>query len=184
MFRYRPPEYQAFAQPIAGSSEFSVEPLPPRASRWPRIAAFIAAVAWVVANVAVWVIGLIADPGHTGNRFAVARAQVRTFGDAIERYRLRMDGLSPNASPLPATLQELIDGPPGFQGEWSNLLASDQLPRDPWGRPYQYVVINQSEGAYIVRSLGADGRVGGRLPQDADICYPPAPPAGDGPPRR
>lgn len=43
-----------------------------------------------------------------------------------------------------------------------------KLPKDPWGNPYQYEVINDE---VVVRCLGKDGVVGGEG-ENADIIYP------------
>ena len=50
---------------------------------------------------------------------------------------------------------------PADQTEWLGpYLARDQIPNDPWGRPYQYSVDARS-GAFTIVSFGSDGQRGG-----------------------
>ncbi|MGE0431538.1 MAG: type II secretion system protein GspG [Planctomycetota bacterium] len=128
--------------------------------------------------VVILIVGLLAGVvlmnagGATDDaKVGVARAQVRTFGDAIERYRLRVDGMGLEST-LPRELTDLIKGPADFQGRWSNLLGADQIPKDPWGRDYEYKVTDEEAGTFEVRCLGKDGRPGGAPPYDKDIIYP------------
>lgn len=46
---------------------------------------------------------------------------------------------------------------PNWKGPY---LQSRSVPKDPWGRPYQYVQPGQ-HGEFDVYSLGADGKPGG-----------------------
>ena len=128
--------------------------------------------------VVILIVGLLAGVvlmnagGATDDaKVGVAKAQVSTFGQAVERYRLRVDG-SGVESTLPRALEDLIKGPADWQGRWSNLLGSDSIPKDPWGREYTYKITDEEIGEFEVRCLGKDGRPGGMPPYDKDIVYP------------
>ena len=82
---------------------------------------------------------------------AVARAEVRLIGHAVESYMM-------NNMRLPADLASLA----GAEAPYL-----DQVPAaDPWGRPYELIEFEGLE--FEVRSLGADGVEGGEG-EDADL---------------
>ena len=60
---------------------------------------------------------------------------------AVKLYRLKHGR-------LPASLEAIADG-----------FEYGEIPEDPWGNPYHYVV--KAEGAFDIVSLGADGKPGG-----------------------
>ena len=103
---------------------------------------------------------------HEAARVGEARSEVRALFDAVEMYKLRTGGY------LPESLQELIDGPPDYEGYWQNLLQSDTVPLDPWDHPYVYEITDADWGEYRILSYGADGAPGGEG-FDADITWPP-----------
>ena len=126
--------------------------------------------------VVILIIGILAGIVVVNTQFAgdearrsAAEMQVRTLGDAVDQYWVRMTRLGRERA-LPRTLDELITGPDDWAGTWSGPLRTDHIPDDPWGRPYVYTV-DDTTGRFEVRSLGADGRRGGSA-YDADIVYP------------
>jgi len=96
-----------------------------------------------------------------------ARANVAALTQSLERYRLSMYSYpSENQG-----LQALIELPDGLDNPalYPQGGFIQQLPNDPWGRPYQYVFpAERSRAAYDVFSLGADGQPGGE-DENADI---------------
>ena len=101
---------------------------------------------------------------------ATARADVMMLGQAVERFRLRMDSAGMESS-LPATLQELVTGPADWEGEWHSLLSDLDVPLDPWGNEYHYAILDEEAGEFVVICYGRDGMPGGEG-SAADIRYP------------
>ncbi|HUD43131.1 MAG TPA: type II secretion system major pseudopilin GspG [Dokdonella sp.] len=94
-------------------------------------------------------------PGEA--RITRARQDIQGIVTALNLYKL--DNFAyPSAS---QGLQALVTRPsgqpeaPNWKGPYLN-----QMPKDPWGRPYQYQMPGQ-RGAVDVYSFGADGRAGG-----------------------
>ncbi len=91
-------------------------------------------------------------------RLVKARNDIRALQTQLNLYRL-------DNFVYPSTdqgLEALVQRPSG-QPEAPNWRSGgylDRLPRDPWGRPYQYLHPGQ-HGEFDVYSLGADGRPGG-----------------------
>ena len=95
-------------------------------------------------------------------RVDAAQAQIKNIESALElffidnlRYPTSEEGLSVLATPS-AELQSNWNGP--------YLKRADSL-QDPWGRTYQYELV---DGAVRISSLGRDGKKGGES-EDADI---------------
>ena len=83
-------------------------------------------------------------------RMRLPQLQVEQIGWAVEQYRT-------DTGTYPPTLERLLDeGPPGL----GPYLRKDMLV-DPWGRPLFYRVEKDGR-AFVVFSLGRDGRLGGR----------------------
>lgn len=117
----------------------------------------------------VVILGLIAGALTLSFRGQIGRAKrelaktgIGVVVSAIETYAIEQGGVPP----MQEGLSTLTQAPPG-RGE--PYLKPDKL-LDPWRRPYQYIEPAPSGGAYLVLSLGADGRVGG-VPgsEDEDI---------------
>ncbi len=94
-------------------------------------------------------------PGEA--RVVRAKQDIAGIVTALNMYKL--DNFN-----FPATAQGLdaLVAKPSGQPEaaaWKGPYL-DRLPKDPWGRPYQYERPGQ-HGEFDVYSLGADGRVGG-----------------------
>jgi general secretion pathway protein G len=91
-------------------------------------------------------------------RLVKARNDIRALQTQLNLYRL-------DNFVYPSTDQglEALVQPPSGQPEAPNWRSGgylDRLPRDPWGRTYQYLHPGQ-HGEFDVYSLGADGRPGG-----------------------
>lgn len=106
--------------------------------------------------IVVAIIGLIASlivPNIVGryekSKEEIAKAQIEMLSSAIEAFKLDM-GRYPNS------LDELINGnDPNWRGPY---LAKRQIPKDPWGRDYQYKYPGEHE-RYDLYSLGPDGQL-------------------------
>ncbi|ARL38873.1 type II secretion system major pseudopilin GspG [Burkholderia pseudomallei] len=91
-------------------------------------------------------------------------AQMKTLGDALTQFRLDT-GRYPSAE---EGLDALVVEPQGADG-WSGPYLAKAVPKDAWGRAYQWNVPGRDAEAEIV-SLGRDGRQGGSG-VDADLVY-------------
>jgi general secretion pathway protein G len=99
-------------------------------------------------------------------RSVTARSQIETFSLALDayfldcgRYPSQEQGLAslwekPNTEPVPA--------------RWNGPYINKGVPPDPWENEYEYTVPGPNNLPFGIRSLGADGRVGGEG-EDADI---------------
>jgi general secretion pathway protein G len=121
--------------------------------------------------VVIVIIGLLATvvlinvlPSQDKAMVTKARADIATLDQAMEMYRLDNitypsggDGLNALVS-QPANAQAGRYRPGGY---------IKNLPKDPWGRPYQLAVPGKT-GPFDIYSLGADGAPGGS-DENADI---------------
>ncbi|MEE8349943.1 MAG: type II secretion system major pseudopilin GspG [Acidobacteriota bacterium] len=92
----------------------------------------------------------------------VAKLQIEELGNALALYRFDV-GRYPNSS---QGLQALVEDS-GIQNWSGPYLAKNTVPKDTWGRDYQYRYPGD-RGDYDLWSLGADGEEGGEG-DDADI---------------
>ncbi|MEM3426919.1 MAG: type II secretion system major pseudopilin GspG [Candidatus Bathyarchaeia archaeon] len=106
--------------------------------------------------IVVAIIGLLASlivPNLIGryekSKEEIAKAQIEMLSSAIEAFRLDM-GRYPNS------LEELIKSTePAWRGPY---LAKTVIPKDPWGREYQYKFPGE-HGSYDLYSLGPNGKL-------------------------
>ena len=100
-------------------------------------------------------------------KLTAARAQIETFGLALDAYRLDNDYYPSTAQGL-ASLRRKPDGNPAARG-WRGPYVRQDIPLDPWDRAYTYRSPGDSSpGSYDLLSLGRDGQPGGEG-EDADI---------------
>jgi general secretion pathway protein G len=108
--------------------------------------------------VVIVIIGLLA--GYVAPRYfsqvsksevQVAKAQIESFEKALDQYRLEKRRYPTAEEGLEAIRPYL----------------RKELPKDPWGRAYQYRVPGQ-KGEFEIVSYGRDGKAGGSG-EDADI---------------
>jgi general secretion pathway protein G len=85
----------------------------------------------------------------------VARAQIESFGQALDQYRLDV-GQYPTTEQGLAALRTAPQG----QARWQGPYLKREIPNDPWTRAYIYTAPGQ-HGDYDLSSLGADGQAGG-----------------------
>ena len=83
------------------------------------------------------------------------RAQIDSFGKALDQYRL-------DTGHYPSTeqgLASLIDKPSN-ENKWDGPYLKKNVPPDPWGNPYLYKCPGD-HGEYDIISYGKDGAAGG-----------------------
>jgi general secretion pathway protein G len=94
--------------------------------------------------------------GRVGqSRQAAARVQIELLGAALDQFKLDV-GRYPNSQEGLQALQQSPGNAPGWEGPY---LKKD-VPRDPWGNPYQYRSPGE-HGEYDLSSFGSDGTPGG-----------------------
>ena len=122
----------------------------------------------MVVVVIIGILAVLVVPRVVGRsddaRIAAAKHDVATIQQSLKLYRLD-NGRYPTSE---QGLQALVAKPQSapLPTNWRQYL--DKLPKDPWGKEYQY--LNPGvHGEVDVFSLGADGAPGGSGGADADI---------------
>jgi general secretion pathway protein G len=92
----------------------------------------------------------------------VARAQIESFGKALDQYRL-------DTGHYPTTEQGLaaLVTKPADEARWDGPYLKKGVPSDPWGKAYSYKRPG-THGEYDIVSFGKDGVAGG-TGEDADL---------------
>ena len=85
----------------------------------------------------------------------IARAQIESFGKALDQYRLDMGAYPTTEMGLAA----LTTRPQNLE-KWAGPYLRKAVPPDPWGAPYLYKAPGD-HGDYDLFTLGADGQPGG-----------------------
>lgn len=121
--------------------------------------------------VVIVIIGLLA--AYVGPRYfaqlgkserSTAKAQIESFGKALDTYRL-------DTGRYPSTEQGLavLVNKPNDEPKWNGPYLQKTVPMDPWGRAYIYRTPGQG-GDFDLLSMGKDGQVGGEG-DNADVSY-------------
>jgi general secretion pathway protein G len=98
---------------------------------------------------------------------AKARTEISVLGSALNLYRLDNFAYPSSDQGLQALVAQPGGSPEARNWRAGGYLEGGRVPRDPWGRDYQYLSPGQ-RGEFDVYSLGRDGRPGGEG-VDADI---------------
>lgn len=86
-----------------------------------------------------------------------ARIQINAFKAGLQLYYRDFGA-------YPLNLEALRERPGGAEGErWKGPYLEEDIPADPWGRPYQYERLDDdgygdNQQAYLITSMGADGQ--------------------------
>ncbi len=92
------------------------------------------------------------------SKIKTAETQLKLLETALDTYRL-------DVGKHPASLDELIKS---AAKNWDGPYLPKEVPLDPWGNPYVYVVPGTDGKAFDLRSYGKDGKSGGEG-DDADL---------------
>jgi general secretion pathway protein G len=92
-----------------------------------------------------------------------AKVQINNFMNALGQYKL-------DTGTFPATEQglEALRIKPEAQPQWAGPYLPQEIPLDPWGRPYLYKFPGDHGDEPDIVSLGVDGQPGGEG-NNADI---------------
>lgn len=122
--------------------------------------------------VVVVIIGLLA--AYVGPRYfsqlskserSSAKAQIESFGKALDAYRLDTGQYPSTQQGLAALMVQPPETP-----KWNGPYLQKSVPLDPWGRPYVYRAPGQQGADFDLLSLGRDGQPGGDG-DNADVSY-------------
>jgi general secretion pathway protein G len=92
-------------------------------------------------------------------RVVAAKNQIEAFAIALNSYYLD-SGRYPTAE---QSLKALVEKPilEPVPSDWTGPYLTKAVPKDPWGREYEYSVPGPNGLPFGIRSLGADGLEGG-----------------------
>lgn len=89
-------------------------------------------------------------------RVTAARAQINAFGTALGAYKL-----DTGAYPTTEMGLQALRVPPPNVNQWQGPYLPQDIPVDPWGRPYIYRYPGEHGDEPDIICLGADGQPGG-----------------------
>jgi len=92
-------------------------------------------------------------------RVTVARTDLRTIASALKIYRLDNGDYPSTEQSLAALVHRPTSAP--VPANWSAQGYLEQVPVDPWGRPYSYRSPAANGAGFQITSLGKDGKPGG-----------------------
>ena len=102
------------------------------------------------------------------SKISIAETQIKMLRGALQTYRLDVGTYPTTAQGLAA----LMSPPDEVAEYWRGPYLQDELPADPWRKPYQYEApVNNLQG-FVLYSFGQDSAKGGE-DDNADIGYVP-----------
>lgn len=104
------------------------------------------------------------------SKVQTAQTQVKMLKGALETLRLDIGRFPTESEGL--ALLNTAPADEKVRGRWRGPYLDEELPRDPWGNPYQYSIPGANNQPFALYSLGADGKRGGEG-FDADVGYLP-----------
>jgi general secretion pathway protein G len=96
-------------------------------------------------------------------KVTAAKVQINNFGQVLTLYKLDT-GTFPSSEQGLRALRVRPENAP----QWNGPYLKQEVPNDPWGRPYAYKYPGEHGDEPDIISLGADGQAGGDGP-NADI---------------
>jgi general secretion pathway protein G len=100
-------------------------------------------------------------------RIAAAKTDIATIVQALKLYRLDNGRYPSTEQGLRALIEKPTSEPLPLNWKQGGYLERNSVPKDPWGKEYQYLNPGQ-RGEIDVFSLGADGQAGGEA-NNADV---------------
>lgn len=104
-------------------------------------------------------VGFMAVGSLEKARVAATQGQIDSFCLALEAYYIDC-GMYPTKEQGLESLRKKPSIEPVSQ-YWNGPYIYKDIPKDPWGNSYEYIVPGVDGNPYGIRSLGADGKEGG-----------------------
>ncbi len=104
-------------------------------------------------------VNVLRHPGEA--KVTAAKLQIETFKNALQIYQLEQGHLPTQEQGLEALCHKPRQAPVPEQYPPAGYLDKRSLPKDPWGRPYIYLVPGRSSEPFEILSYGSDGEPGG-----------------------
>ena len=104
------------------------------------------------------------------SKVQTAQTQVKMLKGTLETLRLDIGRFPTEAEGLIMLNSSPADEK--LRSRWRGPYLDEELPKDPWGNPYQYTRPGANGQPFALYSLGADGKRGGES-FDADVGYLP-----------
>jgi len=104
-------------------------------------------------------VGFIAFRYIDNAKVVAARSQIETFSVALNSYLFDNGSYPTQEQGLQALWQKPSTAP--IPTDWKGPYLEKDVPNDPWGHPYQYLVPGPSGLPFGLRSFGSDGVEGG-----------------------
>lgn len=150
---------------------FSARPLQTTAnSPVPRSEAGLTLIEMIVVLVIIALVAALIVPNVIGRpdeaRVTVARTDMKTISAALKMYRLDNGDYPATAQGLAALATKPQSG--NVPTNWAQGGYLEEVPADPWGRPYIYAAPGAGGTGFDITSYGKDGKPGGEG-TDADI---------------
>lgn len=112
-------------------------------------------------------VGFMAVGSLEKARTAAAKTQIESLCTALEAYYIDCGNYPDTDQGLLALRKKPESG--SVSDGWSGPYLYKNVPKDPWGNDYEYMVPSPDGNPYGIRSFGADGTEGGDG-KNADIA--------------
>ncbi len=90
-----------------------------------------------------------------------AKAQIQVFSTALNTYYAEQGRYPTQEQGLEALVQKPVRGPIPTRYPENGYLSTRELPLDPWGHPYIYLIPGRQGEVFEILTYGADGEEGG-----------------------
>ena len=102
-----------------------------------------------------------------------AKAQIQIFSTALNTYYAQQGRYPTQEQGLEALVQKPVRGPIPSSYPEAGYLATRELPLDPWGNPYIYLIPGRQGEVFEILTYGADGEEGGTgADEDLSSAHP------------
>lgn len=118
-------------------------------------------VAMLIISILSGVVGLSIYQYVKKAKVEAAKSQIKTFQTALQVYRAAHGQLPSQAQGLEALCAPPSIAPIPKDYPAEGYLDSRNLPKDPWGNPYVYLIPGRKGEPYEIICYGSDGEEGG-----------------------
>lgn len=104
-------------------------------------------------------VSVLRKPGEA--RVSAARMQIKTLQTAVKLYHAEQNTFPSQSQGLEALVRKPTTSPVPANYPAEGYLDSREVPVDPWGSPYIYLVPGRHDEPFEIISYGSDGEPGG-----------------------